>query len=201
MFQNYRSRPSPLEVPFSPSPSGDVASQLLYILCWTVMHVFISPSNHTSCLAMSWPRLSPRKKERIIRLAQTTPCRVVADIFGCAYSTVSLLARRALSPGTPTPCPRLGRPPKASPRDISHIKRLLTKHIRVSPPKMIPILKAANLSISLSSLRRLMKALELKKICGSPKTLSYSTYQGSARRLCKTPRPGQSTHLEEDYFC
>ncbi|KAK4688046.1 hypothetical protein P7C73_g2067, partial [Tremellales sp. Uapishka_1] len=106
---------------------------------------------------------SPSKRASIAEAAKYSPYREVALRFGCSISTVSRLARQRLETGHNKTKPRSGRPSKATPRTLARIRRLLLSFRFLSPQRILPLLATSNIAISISSLRRIMRGLGLKR--------------------------------------
>jgi transposase len=106
---------------------------------------------------------SPRKKCYIAEAAQHQPSRKVAARFGCSISTVSCIYHQRATLGYNHSNPRSGRPSSITSCTMARIQRLILQHCFVSPQNLIPLLHQSGISISLSTLYRLMDELNLKR--------------------------------------
>lgn len=112
---------------------------------------------------------SPSKRGTIAEAALHTPYRKVAERFGCSISTVSRLVHQRQQTGSNQTAERPGRPPKHSPRTLGEIRRFIIRHRRDPVRSVLTMLRQDHLSISLSSLRRIMASFGYKRRVGRVK--------------------------------
>jgi len=106
---------------------------------------------------------SPSKRATIAEAALHTPFRLVAARFGCSISTVSRLVQQRQNTGSSHTPPRPGRPSTFSPRTLAQIRRILLKNRRLGLRHIIPLLHSHQIVLSLSTLRRILKVLKLRR--------------------------------------
>lgn len=106
---------------------------------------------------------SPSKRTSIAREGMRRSNRDVAAEFGCSPSTVSRLVNQQKKEGTNWPKKRSGRPTKVDDRTLARLGRHILSNRFIPPAKLLPSLQDAGIFISLSTLRRLMDCLHLKR--------------------------------------
>lgn len=109
------------------------------------------------------PPYSPSKRATIAEAALSQPYRKVAERFGCSISTVSRLVKNAATRGTQRSIKPPGRPPSIDRRTLSRIRRTFRAHRFLQPRFVLHLLQLSGITLSLSSLRRLMKKFGLKR--------------------------------------
>lgn len=106
---------------------------------------------------------TPRKRSRIAQAGLSTPYRQVANEHNCSIGTVSRLVTELRQTGSNSPPIRHGRPSRYSLRDLAAIRRLVCKHRRYTLAQLVSLLGESGFPLSLSTLRRILKVLGLKR--------------------------------------
>ena len=134
---------------------------------------------------------SPSKRAAIADAALSSPYRAVAQRFGCSISTVSRLVHNRQERGHSYNAKRSGRPSSLNRHTLLMIKRTLRLHRFLSPKHIVPLLELSNIHISLSTLKRIMKKLGLKRRIARSKPFLTRKHR-SQRRAYATERKDDS---------
>lgn len=117
--------------------------------------------------------------------------RQVAKRFGCSVSTVSRLVQNQKKRGTQRSIKPPGRPSPINRRTLHCIRRTLRAHRFLTPRHIVHLLHLVDITISLSTLRRIMKKLGLKRRVARTKPFLTQSAK-SKRRQYARERQGES---------
>ena len=131
---------------------------------------------------MNGKRLSPTLRGQIMEASLWQSVRAVAARYGVSIATVSRLGRLSGSP-TPDPPPRHpgGRPRVINNETRSKIKDALLENRWCSPSEVTRLLSSQGIAVSLSTVKRVMKAEGLRRYVARLKP--HLTDKAKATRL------------------
>jgi transposase len=146
--------------------SPDCSNTVLFVALYLdvpLFYAFITPPTPSQDTMVGVCPRSPSKRTSIAREGMRRPYRDVANEFKCSISTVSRLVKQQKEEGTNRLKKKSGRPPKVDARTLKRLEGHILSNRFTSPAKLLPSLRDAGICISLSTLRRLMEHLHLKR--------------------------------------
>ena len=128
--------------------------------------------------------------------------RTVSFVIGCSRSTVARCARALSDPLPVTVAPRVG----ITQDDIALTETVTLANRRVKAIHIFPLLKDAGLVISLSTLWRIVKKLDLQRYVAVPNPLLTSEHAIYALNMLKStlqtiPMPGGGPSSAMRQYC
>lgn len=115
--------------------------------------------------------LSPSKRGAIYGMSLYMSQRKVAEHFGVSQSIVSYIKKKQRTLGTQRNAERLGRPSGLDDRDLRRISRVLDEFKWESLSHVATVICHMGIPMSVSTLRRLLKKLGLKRCVAIQKPL------------------------------